>query len=42
MPFFSISFCFQETLVLQKLIVSYNDIGPDGGVAIAKGVQVGD
>lgn len=30
----------QETVCLQWLVLSYNDIGPAGGEAIAKGLQV--
>ena len=27
-------------MVLQSLIISYNDIGSEGAIAIAKGIQV--
>ena len=27
-------------MVLQSLVLSYNDIGPEGGEAIARGLQV--
>ena len=32
-------FLLQETVCLQWLVLSYNDIGPAGGEAIAKGLQ---